>query len=106
MNKKIICLVVCLVFIACNTPIQSSEKQLEFAKLIQNQTGILKAEWGTTLVFDVTVDIDYFGTNPKLEAEQLADQIASAGLNYTEKSICVIIYVGHANKLASTCLNK
>lgn len=106
MRKLILSYTIAMLVLACYTPIKPSEKQLEFAKLIQNQTGILKAEWGTTLVFDVTVDIDYLGTNPKLEAEQLADQIASAGLNFTEESICVIIYVGHANKLASTCLNK
>jgi len=66
--------------------------------------GVLKAEWSGTISLRVTVDLENLGINPKLKAQQLADQIASAGYNITGQGLCVTIYYPNLNKLADTCV--
>ena len=92
-------------FYSCNfSKPEPSLKQQEFAQKLLETPGILKVDWYTASILDVTVDLDRMGTHPKLKAKELADQIGSAGYNYTGKDLCVNIYYPNLNKLASTCV--
>lgn len=94
-----------ILFLSCSVePKQPSEKQLEFAHELNKMPGILKAEWYNTISLQVTVNLDNLGNNPKLKAQQLADQIASAGYQITGQGLCVSIYYPNLNKLAGTCV--
>lgn len=103
--KRILYLITALLFLlSCNfTKREPSVKQQEFAQKLLETPGILKVDWYTTSILDVTVDLDKMGINPKLKAKELADQIAGAAYEQTDKSLCVNIYYSHLNKLASTC---
>ena len=90
---------------ACNVSSDPSEKQIEFAKEVQESPIVLNVEWSTSLIMDVTVNLDDLGINPEMQAQLLADEIASAGLEYTGESICVKIYYGYLNKLAESCFS-
>lgn len=104
MRNIIINLSLFLLLLSCAT--NPTEKQKDFADSLLNTPGILKTEWGSNLTLTVTVDLDALGINPKLQAQQLADQIAASGVEYTGKDICVSIYHGYKNKLADSCLSK
>lgn len=106
MNRKscILWFFILLVYSSCNfSKPEPSLKQQEFAQKLLETPGILKTEWVTTNILDVIVELDRLGTNPKLKAKELADQIASAGYDYTGKDLCVYIYYPSLNKLADSC---
>ena len=104
MKNLLLGLSIVLLFLSCGT--EPTEKQKEFAQKLLQTPGILKTEWGTNLSLRVTVDLESLGPNPTMKAQLLADQIASAGLEYTGRSICANIYYGNLNKLADSCLSK
>jgi hypothetical protein len=104
MKKTLILLLIIPLLISCAT--NPTEKQKEFAHKLLETPSILKTERGSNLTLTVTVDLDASGINPKLQAQQLADQIAASGVEYTGKDICVLIYHGYKNKLADSCLSK
>lgn len=105
---KIFTVVLSIIFlmISCNAVSEPSEKQVQFSNELVGQRGIIKAEWYNSLSLDVTVDLDSMGINPEKQAQLLSDEIATAGHTYTGESICVRIYYGYLNKLASSCLYK
>jgi len=103
MKKILLYLSIFVLLISCAT--NPTEKQKEFAKELQKTPGILHTEWQTNLSLWIQVDLNSLGSNPKLQAQQLADKIASKGLKYIERSICVNIYYGNGNFLAESCLN-
>ncbi|MGH7900634.1 MAG: hypothetical protein ACRENZ_02745 [Thermodesulfobacteriota bacterium] len=104
MKKLILFLSVFIVLLSC-TP-NPTEKQKEFAQKLLETPGILKTEWVTNLILNVTVNLDSLGLNPKMQAQLLADQIASGAVQYTEKDTCVRILYGDSNKLADSCVDK
>lgn len=104
--KYILCvLCTCILIISCSAePIEPSDKQKEFANLLLEKPGIIDSEWYNTISLTITVDLDKMGPNPKLNAKQLADEIAALGYQYTGKGLCVSIYYPYKNNLASTCV--
>lgn len=104
MKNLFLALSIFLLLLSCAT--NPTEKQKEFAHKLLQTPGILKTEWGTNLTLRITVDLDSLGPNSTMKAQLLADQIAPAGLEYTEQSICAVIYYGNLNKLAESCLSK
>ena len=104
MKKLFLITSIFIFLLSCAT--NPTEKQKAFAEKLLETPGILKTEWLSNLSLGVTVDFDKLGVNPKYQAQLLADQIASGGLEYTDKSICVRIMYGYKNKLASSCLSK
>ena len=97
-------LTIFLLLFSCNfSKREPSVKQKEFAKKLLQTPGILKVDWYTTSILDVTVDLDRMGMHPKLKAKELADQIGSAGYRYTGEALCVNIFYPNLNKLASSC---
>lgn len=102
--KKLFLIASVFIFLSC-TP-NPTDKQIAFAEKLLETPGVLKTEWKTNLSLDVTVDLNKLGLNPKYQAQLLADQIASGGVDYTNKNICVRIMYGNQNRLASSCLSK
>jgi|SRR3990167_2888335 len=80
-----------------------TEKQEEFANLLLEKPNIQHVEWQTTLSLWVKVDRDVLGMNPKTQAQYLAEDIAAAGMKYTQKDICVNIYYDSSKAIASAC---
>lgn len=101
MKKLILFISLFIVLLSC-TP-NPTEKQKEFAHKLLETPGILHTEWKTSLSLWIQVDLNSLGSNPKLQAQLLADQIVAAGYKYTEKDICANIYFGDLNQLASSC---
>lgn len=104
MKEMLYLLIISLLLCSCNfAKREPSVKQQEFAQKLLETPSILKTEWSTTNILSVTVELDKLGINPKLKAKELADEIASAGLSYTGKDLCVNIYFPNLNKLAGSC---
>ncbi len=106
MKRTLFFVAIILILTSCNAVSEPSEKQVQFSNELVGQRGIIKAEWYNSLSLDVTVDLDSMGINPEKQAQLLSDKIATAGHTYTGESICVRIYYGYLNKLASSCLYK
>ena len=92
--------------LGCNFTSEPNEKQVEFANELVGQKGITVTEWSNNLSLRVFVDLNSLGLNPKMQAQLLADEVASAGFQYTNRSISANIYYGNRNKLADSCLYK
>ena len=98
-------LTICLLLFSCDfSKLENTDKQKEFAQTLKKTPGILDAEWSTFHIIYVTVDLSTLGLNPKLKAQELADQISAAGFKYTNEDICVNIVYANRNKLASSCM--
>jgi len=106
MKKLLTLMFICLFIMSCNISSEPSQKQQEFAQGLVGQSGIIKTEWSNNLSLRVTVELSAMGINPKMQAQLLADEIASIGFKYSGDSICASIYYGNLNKLASSCLYK
>ena len=87
--------------ISCAT--NPTEKQKAFAISLKDKPGIVDATWHDSWNLYVAVDLDALGSNPKLKAQDVADQIADKGLKDTQQTICVTIYFGNHNRLADSC---
>ncbi len=103
--KKLLLTASIFIFLLSCTP-NPTDKQIAFAEKLLETPGILHTEWQTNLSLWVKVDLNSLGLNPKLQAQQLADQIATTGNRHTNRSICVNIYYGNGNFLAESCLNR
>jgi len=101
MKKILLYLSIFILLISC-TP-NPTEKQNEFANLVLEKPHIQHVEWQTTLSLWVQVDKAVLGTNPKVQAQYLAEDIAAAGMKYTQKDICVNIYYDSSKAIASAC---
>ncbi|MGH7900635.1 MAG: hypothetical protein ACRENZ_02750 [Thermodesulfobacteriota bacterium] len=90
-------------FLLISCAINPTEKQKTFAISLKDKPGIIDASWDDSWNLYVTVDLDALGSNPKLKAQDVADQIADKGLKDTQQTICVTIYYGNHNRLADSC---
>lgn len=96
----------CLFVISCNVTSEPSDKQSAFSNKLLETHGVLNTTWNNNLSLKVTVDLDSLGSPAEMKAQLLADEIAATGFEQTGTSICVTIYYGYKNKLASSCLYK
>ena len=90
-----------LVLVSCS--FNPTRKQEEFAASLLEKPNIQHVEWQTTLSLWVKVDRQTLGINPKIQAQSLAEDIAAAGLRYTQEPICVNIYYDNTSAIGSAC---
>ena len=104
MKRLILACSILFVFLSALAIAEPNEIQQKFAEsLVENNSAVLRAVWGTSLGLEVYVDLNSLGANPKMQAQLAADDIVNQGFKYTDKPICAIIYYGNGHKLASSC---
>jgi len=92
-----------VIFVLVSCSFNPTKKQEEFAVLVSKKPNVEHVEWQTTLSLWVRVDREALGINPKIRAQSLAEDIAAAGLRYTQEPICVNIYYGNTSAIGSAC---
>lgn len=101
MNKSLVILTI--LFLALSCSFNPTRKQEEFAASLLEKPNIQEVEWQTTLSLWVKVNRQALGINPKIQAQSLAEDIAAAGLRYTQEPICVNIYYDNTSTIGSAC---